>query len=777
MIKDNTLLIVPNHLKQSILLKLNNSLTNIKVMTINEFLKEYLFDYTKQTIYYLMTKYNIKYDIANIYLKNIYYVENKDYNNDKLNKLVEIKNELSKEGLLVYNRLFKNKLKNKNIVFYNFDYIDKFYLKIIGELKEITNVEIINDNKNNNYTHDIYELKDVNSELEFVASKICELIKNGVDINNIILLNVTEEYLVPLKRIFSIFNIPINIPSSDNIMGTKIGNFFIDNLDSDINNTIQNLSKEFNLKNENNLDIYNKIISICNSYNWVKDFTSIKEILINDLSNSKLTKKILTNAVNIKCIKEYLSSDNDYVFLLGFNQGSVPVLEKDEDYISDNLKSILDLELTYERNVIHSKNILNKIKNIKNLWITYKKEGVAGTLELSTLNDELNYQVIHNNKINYKYSKLNNLLMMSKYFDSYIKYGEKDLDLELLNSNYPRNNYRTYDNKFTGLDKIHENLTLSYSSIDNYYKCAFRYYVNSVLKLNIYEENFMNYIGSLFHYALSKKEENSLEVSWEEFIDKNKRQFNNKELFFLDKLKKDLKFILEVIENQKEYTTYNGEEYEKYIEINKGDSKFVGIIDKILTLGDNAVIIDYKTGNPSLDLTNINYGIGLQLPIYLYLIKKVNHNINITGFYLQKILPSLITGDHVKTLASQKRNLLKLQGYSISDEELLSKFDKTYVDSELIKGMKVGNNGFYHYSKTLTKKNMDKITEIIDEKINDAIKNIKENNFAINPKRIGNENIGCAFCKFKDICYMNEKDIVRLKEVDNLDFLGGDDNA
>ena len=191
--------------------------------------------------------------------------------------------------------------------------------------------------------------------------------------------------------------------------------------------------------------------------------------------------------------------------------------------------------------------------------------------------------------------------------------------------------------------------------------------------------------------------------------------------------------------------------------------------------------MENKTGNPSLDLTNINYGLGLQLPIYLYLLKKANPAINIIGFYLQKILPSLITNDHTKTLASQKRNLLKLQGYSISDEALLNKFDKTYIDSELIKGMKVGNNGFYHYSKTLTKTHMDKITNIIDEigglnitLENEAITNIKDNNFTINPKKIGNENVGCAFCKFKDICYMNEKDIVRLKEIDNLDFLGGE---
>ena len=155
----------------------------------------------------------------------------------------------------------------------------------------------------------------------------------------------------------------------------------------------------------------------------------------------------------------------------------------------------------------------------------------------------------------------------------------------------------------------------------------------------------------------------------------------------------------------------------------------------------------------------------------------INPDIEVVGFYLQKILPSLITRNPLKDLSAQKRDLLKLQGFSLSEEEKLSEFDKTYIDSELIKSMKVGNNGFYAYSKTLTKKNMENIVKIIDQKIDEALTNIHNNSFDINPKVINNKNIGCEYCKFKDICYMTEKDIVRLKDIDNLDFLGGDNNA
>ena len=130
-----------------------------------------------------------------------------------------------------------------------------------------------------------------------------------------------------------------------------------------------------------------------------------------------------------------------------------------------------------------------------------------------------------------------------------------------------------------------------------------------------------------------------------------------------------------------------------------------------------------------------------------------------------------------KNLKELAQDLLKLQGFSLSEEDKLSEFDKTYIDSELIKSMKVGNNGFYAYSKTLTKNNMENIVKIIDQKIDEALTNIHNNNFDINPKVINNKNIGCEYCKFKDICYMTEKDIVRLKDIDNLDFLGGDNNA
>lgn len=778
-LKDNTLLIIPNHLKETILLSFCDELKNIKIMTESEFLKKYYFDYDLETIYYLMNKYKLKYEVVLIYLKNLYYVENKEYSNEKLSKLVEIKKELEEHNLLKYKPLFLNKLKSMNIVFYNFYDLDKFYLNLIDNLKKITSVEVINEENNCYYEHKIYEFKNAEEEVEFVATKICELVLSGVNINNIVLLNSSDIYTNHIKRIFKYFSIPINIKDNNSLLGTKMGTFFLENINSDISKTFELLEINFDLKNSLNLEIYNRLITISNKFSFVSDYMEIKELLKVELLNTKLFDVILDEAVKVEVLEDYIPNDNEYVFLLGFNQGECPKNLKDEDYINDLLKEKLNLSTTTSKNIIHNKKIISIIKNAKNLWITYKLNGEQGSLTVSSLNEKLNYEVIHNIKISYNYSNLNNNLKLARYMDDYLKYGSKNEDLDLLNNTYKNNVYRKYDNKFNGIKRTSENITLSYSSMDNYYKCSFKYYISSILKLNCYEETFMTYIGSLFHYVLSKKDNLSLEDSITEFMNNNPKEFTNKENFFLEKLKKDLEFILDVIKKQKDYTNFHNALYEKYIEIPKGNDKFIGIVDKIL-LNDNktlGAIVDYKTGNPSLEPNYIEYGLGLQLPIYLYLINKINPDIEIVGFYLQKILPSLITRNPLKDITSQKRDLLKLQGFSLSEEEKLSEFDKTYIDSELIKSMKVGNNGFYAYSKTLTKNNMENIVKIIDQKIDEALTNIHNNNFDINPKVINNKNIGCEYCKFKDICYMTEKDIVRLKDIDNLDFLGGDNNA
>ena len=107
-IENNSILIIPNTIKNKVIKELNKKALNIKIMPLNELIKKYTFDYNEKTIYHLMKKENIKYDIAKNYIENIYYIEDKNYENIKLDKLVEIKKYLEENNLLIYDNLFKN---------------------------------------------------------------------------------------------------------------------------------------------------------------------------------------------------------------------------------------------------------------------------------------------------------------------------------------------------------------------------------------------------------------------------------------------------------------------------------------------------------------------------------------------------------------------------------------------------------------------------------------------------------------------------------------------
>ena len=136
-----------------------------------------------------------------------------------------------------------------------------------------------------------------------------------------------------------------------------------------------------------------------------------------------------------------------------------------------------------------------------------------------------------------------------------------------------------------------------------------------------------------------------------------------------------------------------------------------------------------------------------------------------------------INADSKNSYEDLKRKNLLLQGYSNSNTDILEYFDNSYTDSSVVKSLKMTSKGFYSYSKVLDDKTIDKLVSITEEKIKESTNDILNAKFDINPKRIGGKDLGCEFCKFKDICFKTEKDVVNLKEYKNLEFLEGEESG
>jgi len=621
------------------------------------------------------------------------------------------------------------------------------------------------ENKFNDYKPSIYEFNTMEEEIEFVAKEISELINSGVEINKIKLTNISNDYINPINKIFNFYNLKINKFNNIQIMSTIVGKTFYENIDGGIKNALDKIEKY------NKTDIYNKIINVCNKYVWCEDINDLKILIEYDLKHTYIENTKYTNMIEVVDYKNYDFTD-EYVFMIGFNQGIIPSIKKDEDYISDNIK--LDyMDNTIELNKLEKIDVIKSIKNIKKLVITYKLKNSFSTFYPSNLIDELGVEV-EKIKLDYttSYSDISDKLTLAKHLDDLIKFGSINDNLTLLNSNY-NIPYNTYSHSFTGLSKIKlnnyisklKNFNLSYTHMDNYNRCSFRFYIDKILCLKDNIDLFSVTLGNIYHDLLEKSVKRNIDVKDEvyKYITDNNIELTNSNKFFIERTIKNIEYVIEVLKKQNSFSSLKNIETEKFVKIPiKDNINFVGFIDKIVydTINDItiAAIIDYKTYVKKPSLKYIESGIGLQLPTYMYLAQSSYKNIRFAGFYLQNI-----TLDNKSD--EEKEKSLKLIGYTNTDKDILDRFDFNYMDSSVIDGIKINKDGNFSSNSLKHMLNDDDINEIINitkDKINDTLNNILNSKFDINPK-YDNGNLGCEFCKYKDLCFMKEYDFVSIK--------------
>lgn len=775
---NNKILIINDYAKNTLLKKINK-LLNIKIITLSELKKNYIYDYDYKSVLYVSNKYNCIPSIARKYIENTYYINN-EYKNKKIELLTKIKNDLEENNLLIKNNLYRKFLNNKDIVLYNLKYVDKYYLNIIEELSSTNNIITYNEEKETSIKK-IYRCNNSEEEISFVCSKICELIKSGIDINNIKLTNVKSDYTYIIRKTFKLFNIPINIKSDESIKSTMIVKKFKELYNENISEVMDKISEL--ITNNYEKDIYKSILNVVNKYSD-SNYMDVKEILFDDIDNIKIKRDELKNAVNIIDFKSDLISDNDYVFLINFNEGIIPINHKDEDYLNDIEKNNLGIDTSFTLNEKETNEVIETIKTTNNLILTYSEYNQNNKIYVSSAYSS---DILEEEKVNLNFNNSNNynkLRLLSEKDDNN-KYGTLSSDLLTLSAHYKDEPYLTYNNKYKKISNnklknyLNKGLTLSYSSMNTFYQCSFRYYLDNILRVNKYEERFDAVLGSIFHEILSEcfiNDDYDVILNYEKLISESTYPFNESEKFFLENLKNELLLIIDTIKEQLKYTSLKQSMYEKEIKIDiSSDVKvtFKGFVDKILYDEFNGekivVIIDYKTGNPLLNINNSIYGLDMQLPVYIYLIKNEIKNVRIGGFYLQKIL------SNVSNIQKRKESL-KLQGYSNEDIDILEKVDSSYENSCVIKSLRTTQNGFYSYSKIINDEQIDTLYNIVESKVKEARDKILNTEFDINPKEMDDKNIGCKFCKYKDICYMTSSDIVKLKKIDNV-FSEVNDNA
>ncbi|HBA37664.1 MAG TPA: hypothetical protein DCY94_02985 [Firmicutes bacterium] len=780
-IEEGSLIVVKDPEKKEFLKRYRKEfgLSDIKVLGLNEFKKKYYFDYTKEAIFWVHKKYGCIKSIAEMYLENLYFIKD-GIHSQKIDLLREIKDGLTERGLLKTDELFKASLQSKTIVLYDLEGIDDFYENMFKEISNLTKVVRLEKSYQEKGLTPLYSFVDAEREIEFVASKIAELIKKGISPSKIKIANVKDDYTFSLKTITKDFNIPLELQKNETIKSSKLIKSFKEGYKDNLSTAIENTRELVHTPRDEK--IFNSLLDVANSYYWAENKGDIRDFMFEDIDSIKVPNEKYDEAVKTVDFLSSTFTKDDYIFLMNFNQGSFPDSKKDEDYLSDKEKLLLGISDSIDLNRKISALARKKILSTSNLVVTYSKKNKKGDLYISPVYDATIFEEMKYSR-EFTHSDAHNLKELIKEKDENRKYGTTTDTLLTLRNHYDGSPYMNYDNKFKGIAReklmghLQNKLTLSYSSMNTYYQCAFRYYLDNILKMDEFDSTFETTIGSIFHRVLSLafKDNFDFDLDWRESIERETFEFRDREKFFLNILKDELKFIIEGIEKGMEYTELKEALYEQKITVQIDDvTTFKGFVDKILYTKDKSIaaIIDYKTGNTELKLDNAYYGLDMQLPIYAYLLKNYEplKDAAIGGFYIENILAN--TRD-----PEQKLTNLKLQGYSNSSIDILSRVDKNYENSKIIKSLKMGANGFYSYAKILSEEKIDCLIHLVEAKIREAAANIEAGNFEINPKKIGLKEYGCQFCKYRDICYKTAADTKKLKEIKKEEFLGGEQHA
>jgi len=200
------------------------------------------------------------------------------------------------------------------------------------------------------------------------------------------------------------------------------------------------------------------------------------------------------------------------------------------------------------------------------------------------------------------------------------------------------------------------------------------------------------------------------------------------------------------------------------IELENGEKFYlVGRIDRVdLLEGEECTyvkIIDYKSGNQDFKLSDVYYGLSLQLMIYLQAVMASFHHLpgdklKPAGVFYFKIDDPMINSENgiIENIEKEIAKKLKMKGLVLEDAQLISQLDNQIAgSSDIIPVALTVNGGFTKNSAVLPAENFAALIRHVEELLRRIGREIMNGTIKIEPVKNGQHN-ACVFCPYRAIC-------------------------
>lgn len=368
----------------------------------------------------------------------------------------------------------------------------------------------------------------------------------------------------------------------------------------------------------------------------------------------------------------------------------------------------------------------------------------------------------------------------------------------------------TYTNQVNNVEreKIKElygdNLSFSVSRLERYAECAFAYFVQYGIKAKdrkIYELSPPD-IGTFMHEVLDRfsdkvtqsgmrwkdisKEwsDETISSTVDEVLSERSSSILNSSArykFVTNRLKKIIGKSVEIISEQIKRSNFEplgselafgrgGDLPPIDISLPSGEKiSLIGRIDRVDRMdaeeGVYLRIIDYKSGSKDFNLTDVYYGLQLQLLLYLdALLKNADEYLKkqaIPGaiLYFRLDDPIVKSNPDMKDEAIEKSIMkkLKMKGLLLADAKIIKNMDLTIDEDKSNKGYsliipaKVNSDGSLGKSSAITLKEFEILRQYVSESVVRLCQEMLNGNIKIRPSKKKSYK-SCDYCQYAAIC-------------------------
>ena len=445
------------------------------------------------------------------------------------------------------------------------------------------------------------------------------------------------------------------------------------------------------------------------------------------------------------------------------------------------------------------------IREIKDIFPKIKIEKPSDELSMDLIESDANaFEILASN-----YDKSSEFISsLCEYFKSNETYSSRLRAIERLSSNEDETLSIDVSRSLFG-----ENMYLSASRIEDYYNCAFRYFCKFGLGARPRQKAQMDPMqtGTVIHYVLEQIikscgksgiesiEDSEIKILVDKYLHEyldtkmgDSEQFTARFKYQFLRLSKMLVSVVErlkaefeqsdFVPNAFELTIGNGEDGEavksKVLNLPDGGSiEIKGAIDRVDIYEEGTKkyvrVVDYKSGTKEFKLSDILYGLNLQMFIYLFTLAQSESEYSgissgVLYMHSSRNLFSLSRNEDFEAQTNREENKnYKMKGIVLNDE-----------DNEVAKHMEHSLAGKfipakYNKSKDIVSGSVATLSEIgaiarkVDELVVQMGASLHKGLISHNPINGTNHDKTCEYCDFSDVC-MNKKE-VSFREMEKLE--------